>query len=500
MRPLVARLPALLFLLLAGAVILSGRIPHRVAYDQLLYHQQAIEIFARQWPTPDLSDYLSATTPAFHLALSLLVRAGLIGVVGMQWICAGITFAMLWWLGGVAATSLRPWHAAAAVMPVGLSMYVFASGAWVLPDNLAWLGVLAMVLLALTPRFGVRELALGGVVLVALVCTRQIHAWTGGLLVAAAWLSESRRPALAAGALVPTGLVGDVRTVLFSHLGRRCVMAAIALVACLPAMLVLVHFLGLWGGLVPPTFQYQYHMANPAGPAFVLAVFGFVAIFFSGWVLPRVLEAWRRHVGWMVAFTLLGVVLAVVPVTTAGTNADYFAGRRTGLWDVAAKLPIIAHHASTLIVILTLGGMQALGAFLASWRARSAIIVACAFLGYGLAMAAGGELWQRYAEPFALIMMVVVLGLDARHRTDIVPTSTTRLNRMVSVGAPAGALALAALFAALVARDLHKPGGQRVTDPAPPSVTASEQHPVPRRDSPWDRYMMRTPEWRKSSP
>lgn len=489
----------MLFLLVAGGVILSGIIPHRVAYDQLLYHQQAIEIFARQWPTPDLSDYLSATTPGFHLAMAFLERQFAIGVRGMQVACTLIAFALLWWLGSVARVSMRPWHAAALVLPVGASMYVFASGAWVLPDNLAWLGVLAMVLLSLSPRMGVRELALGGIVLVALVSTRQVHAWTGGLLFAAAWLSAGDGPLRAtprSGACMPTGLAGDVRTVLLDDMGRRCVMGALALAACLPAALVLVHFYGLWGGLVPPTFQHQYHTANPAGPAFVLAVFGFVACFCAGWVAPRVAEAWRRRPALLMAFVLAGLALALAPVTTAGSNADYFAGRRSGLWDIAARLPMVAGRCSVLIVGLATMGALTLGAFASLWKARPAIILACAFLGYGLAMAAGGELWQRYAEPFALVMMVVTLGLDAPNRATARTCEPGRLERF----APLGACVLTLLFVAMNVRDVRKPSTQLVTDPAPPSVTPSVQHPVPRRDSPWDRYMMRTPGWRNSSP
>jgi hypothetical protein len=495
MRLVTPRVPALLFLLVAGGVILSGIIPHRVAYDQLLYHQQAIELFARQWPTPDLSDYLSATTPGFHLVLALLERELSIGVRGMQVVCALITFALVWWLGSVARVSLRPWHAAAAVLPVAASMYVFASGAWVLPDNLAWLGVLAMVLLALSPRVGVRELALGGVVLAALVCTRQVHAWTGGLLFAAAWLSRREGPEIRTGASMPTGLLGDIKTVLLSDLGRRCVLGGLAVLACLPAALVLVHFYGVWGGLVPPTFQYQYHTANAAGPAFVLAVFGFVACFNAGWVGPRVVEAWRQRPVWVMVFVLAGLALAAAPVTTAGTNADYFAGRRSGLWDIAAKLPMVAGHSSVMMVGLAMLGALSLGAYVCLWKARPAIIVTCAFVGYGLAMAAGGELWQRYAEPFVLIMMVVVLGLDGPNRATARAREPGRLERL----APLGACVLALLFVALNVRDLRKPGTQLVTDSPPPSVTPSEQFPVPRRDSPWDRYMMRTPEWRKSS-
>jgi len=42
----------------------------RGAFDQLNYHEQVIRRFVEQWPAPDLSDYLSATTPGYHLALA----------------------------------------------------------------------------------------------------------------------------------------------------------------------------------------------------------------------------------------------------------------------------------------------------------------------------------------------------------------------------------------------------------------------------------------------
>lgn len=481
--------PAVVFLAAALVVIASSKIPHRVAYDQLLYHSQAIDTFAQQWPDVDLSDYLSATTPGFHLLLGAAKSMTGLSVRGMQIVCAVITVALLTLLGRVAGASKSTgWFAALLVMPFACSMYVFASGAWVLPDNFAWLGVLVMVLLCVGRGFGVREIALAGIVLTALTCTRQIHVWTAGLLFGAAWVRGGEGLEFVRGAsrASRTGFIGSMRSVLLDGFGRRCVYACLALIACMPAVLMLVWFYGIWGGLVPPSFQNQYHMANFAGPAFLLAVFGFAAMFFGGWAFERVWTSLKESPVAVVGAALAGVVLAVVPVTTAGTNADYFAGRRTGLWDIAAKLPFIAHHSSPLIVGLAVAGAMVLGAYLWRWPARAALVVIASFVGYGLALAQGGELWQRYSEPFALMMLVVVMGLDGAMTGSERAGNWNLVRRL----APIGPLVLSMLFVGLSVRDLRKPGTQLVTQPAPPAETASEQVPHPRPDSPWSQYMI----------
>lgn len=44
---------------------------HRAyAWDQVNYHEKVIRTFIDQWPAPDLSNYLSATTPLYHLLLA----------------------------------------------------------------------------------------------------------------------------------------------------------------------------------------------------------------------------------------------------------------------------------------------------------------------------------------------------------------------------------------------------------------------------------------------
>lgn len=507
-RSYVFLIPPLLFALCAGVLIATQKIPHRVAYDQLLYHQATIDIFASQWPNPDLTDYLSATTPLYHLGLAFLKHTFSLSTTWLQLFSLFITFLLLSLLSLVCFSHATPTSrslgntlsALALPLPFAASLYIFASGTWLLPDNLAWLGVTLALLLSLhiarSQTTTLFQLAFFGLLLFLLVLVRQIHLWTAGLIIASAWLSAGPTNRFQQGTFSRTGLVGATTSLFFDGLSRKVLAGLSALFICLPAILIMIYFYGVWGGLTPPTFQFQYHFANLAGPAFLLAVFGFVSLFFAGYILPKALETLRLFpTAFMLAFALF-LPLSLVPRTTAGSPEDYFAGRRTGLWDVAAKFPDLLNHTSPFMLALSLIGALALASIVGRWHGRPAIIIVLAFLGYGMALAAGGELWQRYAEPFALIIMILVLGLD--HAMLKVPSQLAKpspaslLTKFVSLTsrvAPLGALALTLLFVLLNIRDLRKPGTQLVTDPPPPAETSNDGTP-PRKDSPYSRYWM----------
>ena len=61
---------------LALVAILAGITGASEWFDQRDYHLPVILEFARTLPTPDLSDYNSATTPGYHLLMAVAVRAG----------------------------------------------------------------------------------------------------------------------------------------------------------------------------------------------------------------------------------------------------------------------------------------------------------------------------------------------------------------------------------------------------------------------------------------
>lgn len=489
-----------LFALLAAGVIISGRIPHRVAYDQKLYHEEAIRVFAHQWPNVDVGDYLSATTPGFHLLLAAAVKHLHLGTAGLQVICALITIALLWLLGTSAPVDRRRWTNFVILLPFAASMYVFASGVWILPDNAAWLGVLAILLLALRPTITLRHVLVMGIALAGVVFIRQIHLWLAGVIAAAAWMSCAPTPS-------PTTRSPTCR-LLFTNLPARILPLAVAALACLPAVLILIYFYGLWGGLVPPTFQFQYHSANAAGPTFILAVIGALSIFYIRYLVPLAAQLFDKHRAWALLATLVGLALGLIPRTTAGSPSDYAAGRRTGLWDAAAvfhtkaHLPDLLGHTSPLILCLCVLGSFAVASWLLVWSPRQRVILLTALAGYSAAFAAGGELWQRYAEPFALLFII----LSALRAAPVPPTDDGSWHKgevngpksryraaqypLVPLLARLGPLVLAALFAALTARDLTKPDTRLVTDPAPPAETSGPGQPPPRPDSPWSRYMI----------
>ncbi|MBL8999638.1 MAG: hypothetical protein JNK25_00715 [Phycisphaerae bacterium] len=477
-RPLLA---AGIFASAVLAVIASGRIPHRVAYDQKLYHEEAVRIFAAQWPSVDVTDYLSATTPGFHLVLAAGVRYLGLETRGLQVLCALIGAALV----GVLAAQSRGggvWRTLAMVLPVVASMYIFASGAWILPDNAAWLGVAGVVLLALRERVSVTSVLLMGMVLAALVLVRQVHLWAAGVVIAAAYLGDER------GNDRPDGW----RSVAISDWPGALIRALVAVLACVPALLIVIGFYGLWGGLVPPSFQFQYRAANPAGPAFLLAVIGAVSLFYAGFLWPRIRAMASGCPAWLAGAGMIGLVLGVLPRTTVGAAADYAAGRRTGLWDVVAAVHQRLHvpqvgHISPVIAGLCVLGAVAVAAWLGAWTARQRLIWLAALAGYSAAFSAGGELWQRYAEPFALIFVVLSA---MRCGTEGAAASDTERRSMAWRIAPCGPLLLALAFAALTARDLRKADTRHVTDPAPPAETSAPGEPPPRPDSPWSRYMI----------
>src|SRR5690606_36064828 len=68
------------FTLLWCGLILLGVTETRARADEQNYHLPAVLHFAEQLPLPDLSDYPSATTPGYHLLLSLAAKgAGFAG-------------------------------------------------------------------------------------------------------------------------------------------------------------------------------------------------------------------------------------------------------------------------------------------------------------------------------------------------------------------------------------------------------------------------------------
>ncbi|HYE60866.1 MAG TPA: hypothetical protein VD997_02625 [Phycisphaerales bacterium] len=462
-RPLLPALTLAAFTLALGlALILSSRIPSRVAYDQKLYHEPTIRQFARQWPDFDLWHYKSATTPGYHILEAAVARFISPSITALQLVSLLIATTLSFLLGHAAGRRAPPLLAIAITLPFACSVYVVQSSAWLLPDDLGWLGVLAILLIALRPRLTLAWLTLGGLILLALVLVRQIHAWTAGLLWVAAWLTPSSQEATAdptTDPLIPLKLV-------FTDVPRQLTRTLLAVAFTVPALAILALFARYWQGLVPPVFQGWYKGANPAAFVMILATFGAFSPFFAPLWWPHALRLWRtQRTTLLVILALIFVAACIVP-----TNHDYEAGRRSGLWNIAAKLPLIAGHTSPFMLALSMLGALAILALAAANDPRRRLILIAAILGYTAASTANHDLFQRYVDPFALMLFALLSSGGTG-----LPTGVP-FNRLLHYLRPLTPLALSLALLAVTLNSLRH--SDHINDP-PPAANLPHEPPAP---------------------
>ena len=357
----------------------------RAADDQNMWHLPAIRQFAGQLPRPDLHDYLSATTPLYHLLIAATDRWVSPDLRVLRLLGALFTAGLLATLGAAVARRAPIGIAIALCLPMVASLYVFGSGAWLLPDNAGWWGVLAVMLLCFRQRVDASTYVGGAVLLLLLVLVRQSHAWTAAPLWAAVWMGSDAgqlpaRPAAPAARL--TWIV----------------------VATIPAAAIVLYFFHLWHGPVPPSIQFFHDPSravgkswNPAVPATVLGVVGVLGIFYLGFTSGA---KTRRAVLFTLAGAAIGLLLGVLPVSTYSHEA----GRESGIWNLVQHAPIIAHRSLVIVALSVLGGAL-LGWWSAALEVRDRVILVTTWAAFIAAQTVNTTAWQRYYEPFVLMML-----------------------------------------------------------------------------------------------
>jgi hypothetical protein len=440
---------AAVFGCVAAALILSGFDHGRGASDQLNYHGRVIATFAQQWPGPDLRDYLSMTTPGYHLALAVVAVYVTDSAAGLQ--LAGLVFSLalivlLAW-GVARRVSMTPLRTLSVCFPLVCSLYVLSAGVWLLPDNAAWLGVLGILLIALRPRVDAWTYVGGGAVLLALVFVRQVHLWAAAPLWMAAWLG-------AGGVTSIKGMFADPTPVASV---RRAVVCG---VCTLPAFVLVALFVRHWGGeLCPPSFVNWTRppgrpvRMTPGATAFILALIGVASSFFVAYWWPGFVRLVRGR-WWILAAAAAGGLVAGLAVPTSLSRPD---GRYSGIWQGAAWFPTMADRS------LLIAGLSSLGAaLLACWCAaistRDRIVVLTALAGFGAAQTVNPWLWQRYIEPLVLILMALLASRASRPREAPPPGPDLRRTLMDvrDVAAVGGPVLLGVLLAVSTAGILHK--------------------------------------------
>ncbi|MCC6662026.1 MAG: hypothetical protein IT437_14210 [Phycisphaerales bacterium] len=387
--------PAVLLgvLLVAAAwpLIAAGDTRGRGAFDSVNYHLPVARLLESELPRPDLSNYNVTTTPGYHLLLAAAIRAGWQSDASLRTLTLVIALGLLATLARACAGRAGPLMAMACCLPVACSPYVFQSGAWALPDDLGWWGVLGVMLVALVPRFDARWLCAGGALLLAVVLIRQVHAWAAAMLWAAAWIGPRAED---------TGWVS-----LTEHVRNRSRRAALAAAACVPAAAALSYFVWLWHGLTPPSFRDMYDGLGPSAPCFILALLAVFSVFFVGFWGAAAVRLCREQTGLVLLSGAIGFLAAVLPVTTESSAIPGY--RNSGLWHAAGMLGTVGDRTSVLMVLLsTCGGMAAV-AWGAALSFRDRWVMAAGLAAFMAAQSASPMVWQRYNEPLLLIACAV---------------------------------------------------------------------------------------------
>ncbi len=365
-------LPVAALVLPAALIVALGPSFGTWGYDQDHSHLPTVRTFAGQWPAPDLRDYRSTTGPVWHLALSLLLRAGAPEtVLRAAAIAAGAGLVVMAWT--VLRRSVAPSTAAAAALPIACSSFVLGGSAWITTDVPAALCMM-LALAELTAPAGARPVASLWAAIAAGV--RQPLGWLSVPILWVAWRDRSWR--LAASALLPIAVVGG---------------------------LVL-----LWGGLTPPTFRAQHDQgANPAAVTLMLSLAGL-------WGLPFLL-AGRGRVPWA---PVMGAALAALAFALSFPSSHaYNEGRWGGpIWQLVAIAPAPADRSVVLVSLAAIGAACMTALAIRAYRAGQG--ATCGVLLVSLAMAtvanaANSQAWQRYADPVLLLVIpwLAVLGWDA---------------------------------------------------------------------------------------
>lgn len=388
--------PSGVFVLIAVAFVATGYHAGRASWDSRHYHEPAVRLFAEQLPAPDLTDYASATTPGYHLLLSVPVRLGLDSVASMRLLSAAITALFLYVLTRALARRLRGEFAGllavGLALPLVASNYTLLPGVFVLPDNLAWMLVLTILLRTLAGRVSPGGLAVSGLLLAALVFTRQIHLWAAGLVWLGAWMAPDP----------------DAERPIWSDLPKRLSRTVLAVVCTLPAFGIAGYFYWLWGGLTPPRFQDEIQRFSLSLPAFLLLEIAVLSVFFVPWLWGPLVRTrlTARTIGVTVGVVVVCLALAIVPETTW----SFWEGRASGWWNVVRRLPTIGDHTSVLILLGAPAGGLALLLWGAALGPRSRWVLGLGLLGFAISQTASANVWQRYHEPFLLILMTLAAG------------------------------------------------------------------------------------------
>ncbi len=295
-------------------------------FDQRFFHWPTIRTMAGELPTPDLVDIKTATGPAYHLIAAPI--AWLTDSVNATQFVMGV----LCWAAVAGAVLMVTASAPALCRYLILiatlaSPYVLQGTLWMTTDALtlalAILGVAMALRVVRSPDVSTAFVIGLGLISAFACATRQTTAW---LVVVAAV------------------------AVMFSPMDSRRKPGALAAVS-VPAIVVLVGLIALWGGLTPSKLA----DSNDAGAEPLGLPVGFAL--WAMFAAPLLVPLWQL-IRWDTK-TIIGMTLAAVACSIPAviwTSTAHDPERKGGwLWSVVGKTGGILDRSPALIVLAAVG-------------------------------------------------------------------------------------------------------------------------------------------------
>ncbi len=390
---------AVLFACAVLPVIMFGSDATSEASDEAAAHLPTVLQFAAQLPTPDLHDYPSATGPGYHLLMAVPARLG-VGVHGLRIIAslAGLALVLLVWR--TAARAAGPAVALALTLPLLFSTYVLSGSAWLTTDVLSVLIGTTMVAIAAWWMPTTRTFLTLAVLFVAALSVRQTNVFLAA-------------PILAAGILgSPLGRSASDAEQWSGDEPRSWSRLAAAFLALVPAALLLLALVNMWGGLMPATFRSMHDKGlSPVAPAYGLALLGTWAAIALLPMAPEVLHTVRRHA---LAITLVAS-LAFLGAVVADSTWSVEQGRWGGAyWMIVKAFPAIGGRSIVIVAAAVVGAVLAAVLWIRAAeirRGRQATIVLVSLLALMVVQAGNSQVWQRYFDPAILVALAWLISL-----------------------------------------------------------------------------------------
>jgi hypothetical protein len=348
--------------------------------DETTYHYPTILKLAEEFPRLNLLEIYTATGPFYHILLMLVGK-----VAGLEIFKLRLFNVLISYLAVIALFRFLRAHVRVPTREAFLfsllfclSPYFFGASFVLFTDNLAWLlCILTLDCIALFhQRRSLRYFGLACLLWAAACLTRQFYAW-----------------------LALVGLFYLYRTDL--DLKKKGIAIIFTLLSFVPFGLLVLH----WKGLTVPHFADRHTseiIFNLRSYGLVIALTGLYAPFvITNQCLELVKSGWKEIKYYLIPIGIGIVFLLLHPIKgTYPRDVGYF-------WRLDSYTPVILSTGALFWIFIPFGLIVYFKHAKSSKLTSAVFVYLVAFL---LASTPSVEVYQRYSDPFVLILLFMISG------------------------------------------------------------------------------------------